>query len=79
MEEDSFKLTNAFTTVDSRSPIKISEEYRHIQHHDRTAAARAHKKLNSGYGPVPFHEHTMVCTHVHMCVKYTNVLLRNTH
>ena len=60
-DEDSFKVTNAFTTVDDRSPLKMSEEYKHIQRHIRTAAARAHKKIYKNYGPVPFHEHTMVC------------------
>ena len=60
MEEKRFKLTNAFTTVDSRSPLKISEEYRHMQQHVRAAAARAHRKLYKNCNPVPFHDHTMV-------------------
>ena len=66
MEEDNFKLTNSFTTVDNRSPLKLSEEYRHIQHHGRAAAARAHKNSNSNSDPVPFHEHTMVCFYVYV-------------
>ena len=59
-EENCFKLTNSFSTVDSRSAVKLSEEYKCIQHHDRLAAARAHKNAHTGSGPVPFHEHTMV-------------------
>ena len=59
-EENRFKLTNSFSTVDSRSAVKLSEEYKCIQHHDRLAAARAHKNAHTGCGPVPFHEHTMV-------------------
>ena len=62
IEEKNFKLTNAFTTADSRSPLKISEDYRYIQQHYRAAAARAHKKMHGKCysSPVPFHEHTMV-------------------
>ena len=40
--------------------MKLSEEYKCIQHHDRSAAARAHKAAHSGCDPVPFHQHTMV-------------------
>ena len=62
IEEKNFKLTNAFTTMDSRSPLKISEDYRYIQQHYRAAAAQAHRKMHSKCSPVPpFHEHTMVC------------------
>ena len=59
-EENRFKLTNSFSKVDSRSAVKLSEEYKCIQHHDRSAAARAHKAAHSGCDPVPFHQHTMV-------------------
>ena len=59
-EETCFKLTNSFSTVDSRSAVKLSEEYKCIQHHDRLAAARAHKNAYAGCDPVPFHQHTMV-------------------
>ena len=65
-EENRFKLTNSFSTVDSRSPKNLSEEYTCIQHHDRLAAARAHKKVNVGSDPVPFHQHTMVVTYICM-------------
>ena len=61
-EKRHFQLTNSFTTVDSRSPTSLSEDYMCIQHHDRLAAARAHKKAHSGCDPVPFHEHTMVAS-----------------
>ena len=60
IEENRFKLTNSFSKVDSRSAVKLSEEYKCIQHHDRSAAARAHKAAHSSCDPVPFHEHTMV-------------------
>ena len=60
IEENRFKLTNSFSKVDSRSAVKLSEEYKCIQHHDRSAAARAHKAAHSGCDPIPFHQHTMV-------------------
>lgn len=44
-EEDSFKFTNAFTTADEGSVMKLKEIYRHIQHNNRPEAARAHRKL----------------------------------
>ena len=67
-EENHFKLTNSFSTVDSRSPKNLSEEYTCIQHHDRLAAARTHKKAHVGCNPVPFHQHTMVvaCAHIYV-------------
>ena len=73
-EENRFQLTNSFTTVDSRSPKSLSEEYMSFQHHDRLAAARAHKKAHGGCDPVPFHQHTMVnYVHVNM-LNYVCVL-----
>ena len=66
IEEKKFKLTNAFTTADSRSPLKISEDYRYIQQHYRAAAVRAHKKMHGKCSPVPFHEHTMVCCKIQL-------------
>ena len=61
-EENRFQLTNSFSMVDSRSPKILSDEYMCFQHHDRLAAARAHKKAHVGCDPVPFHHHTMVVT-----------------
>jgi len=44
-EEDSYKYTNAFTTADERSVMKLKDVYRHMQHNSRAEAGRAHRKL----------------------------------
>ena len=63
LEEESFKFTNAFTTADEGSVIKLRDTYRNLQTNGRPAANHAHKKAYKEI-PSPILNHTMVCTYV---------------
>ena len=70
LEERSFAFTNAFTTADEGSVIKLRDTYRNLQANARPAANRAHKKVYKGID-LPIAEHTMVlidCMYVCMCL-----------
>lgn len=58
-EEDWFALTNAFTTADEGSVIKLRDKYRHLQQNVRAAAMREHKRFYDGV-TLPLADHCMV-------------------
>ena len=73
MEEQSFKFTNAFTTADEGSVIKLRDTYRSLQTNGRPAANRDHKKAYKGI-TYPIVDHTMVRTYVlHTYVMYVRM------
>ena len=76
-EEDSYKYTNAFTTADEGSVMKLKDVYRHMQHNSRAEAGRTHRKLYRD-AALQLAEHGMVKYSVVICIfiSYVGLILR---